>query len=42
MQLLSENNWVKFFQNAGFNNVTSWRHGKKEDWEGTLIVTGTK
>ena len=42
MQLLSENNWVKFFQNAGFNNVKSWRHGKKEDWEGTLIVTGTK
>ena len=42
MKLFSEKDWVKMFQNAGFINIKSWRHDEKDDWSGTLIVTGTK
>jgi hypothetical protein len=42
MKLFSEKDWVKFFQNAGFIDIKSWRHGEKEDWVGTLIIMGKK
>jgi len=42
MKMFSEKNWIEFFQNAGFMNIKSWRHGEKDDWSGTLIVTGIK
>ena len=40
MQLFSEKEWAGFFKRAGFEEVKSWRHGKKDEWGGTLIVTG--
>ena len=40
MQLFSEKEWAGFFKSAGFEEVKSWRHGKKDEWGGTLIVTG--
>ena len=29
-------------ESTGFKNVESWEVGKTKDWEGTLVVTGTK
>lgn len=40
MQLFSQSQWETFFKKAGFLNVKSWRFGSKENWEGTLIITG--
>ena len=40
MKLFSEREWIRFFENAGFEKVKSWRHGEKDEWGGTLIVTG--
>ena len=34
--------WVDSMKNAGFKNVKFWQTGKKEDWEGTLVVLGNK
>ena len=42
MELLSENTWIEYFKESGFKNVESWRIGKSENWEGTLVVTGNK
>jgi len=42
MELLSENTWIEYFKESGFKNVESWRIGKNENWEGTLVVTGNK
>lgn len=42
MQLFSENEWLEFFKAAGFYSIRSWRFGEKENWAGTLIVTGVK
>jgi trans-aconitate methyltransferase len=42
MQLFSENTWLDFFKTAGFVNIESWCYGKKDEWNGTLIVTGVK
>ena len=42
MKLLSEKDWMNFFKSAGYNDIKSWRYGEKEDWKGTLIVTGIK
>ena len=42
MELLSENTWKKYFENSGFKNVNSWKIGEKENWEGTLVITGIK
>ena len=42
MQLYPEETWKAFFRNVGFQDVKSWRLGEKEDWAGTLIVTGVK
>ena len=42
MKLFSEKDWINFFKGAGYNDIKSWRHGEKEDWKGTLIITGIK
>ena len=42
MNLLKEKDWINIFNKAGFLNVKNWRSGIKNDWGGTLIVTGTK
>ena len=42
MKMFSEKEWRMFFKNAGFIDIKSWRHGKKDEWEGTLIVTGIR
>jgi len=42
MNLISESEWKKMFLDAGFKNLESWTVGKTKDWEGTLVVTGTK
>ena len=42
MRLLSEKEWLNFFMNSGFKNVKTWKCGEKNDWEGTLIITGEK
>ena len=42
MTLLGEIEWKKLFENVGFKNVRSWKVGKKENWEGTLVVAGIK
>jgi len=42
MKLFSEKDWTIFFKSAGYSNIKSWRYGEKEDWKGTLIVTGIK
>ena len=42
MKLFSEKDWINFFKSAGYNDIKSWRYGEKEDWKGTLIVTGIK
>jgi len=40
MTRLSEAEWVAGFNSAGLKNVTFWRVGAKDDWAGTLVVTG--
>jgi len=42
MQLLSKSTWKNFFIQAGFKGVESWSVGAKENWSGTLVLTGTK
>ena len=42
MELISENTWKEYFKESGFKNIKSWKVGKKENWEGTLIITGIK
>ena len=42
MKLFSEKDWMNFFKSAGYNDIKSWRYGEKEDWKGTLVVTGIK
>ena len=42
MKLYSENEWVDFFKAAAFKSIENWRFGAKENWSGTLIVTGVK
>jgi trans-aconitate methyltransferase len=42
MKLFSENEWLEFFESAGFESIESWRFGEKDNWAGTLIITGTK
>jgi predicted TPR repeat methyltransferase len=42
MQLLPELTWIGFFKEAGFSDVQSWRVDEKENWAGTLVLTGVK
>jgi SAM-dependent methyltransferase len=42
MQLFPKTTWIDYFKKAGFKNVSSFHLGKKESWEGTLVVMGYK
>ena len=42
MQLLPVAAWINFFNKVGFNNIQSWRVDEKENWAGTLVITGVK
>tara|TARA_B100000886_G_C20385996_1_gene476074 strand:- start:475 stop:1083 length:609 start_codon:yes stop_codon:yes gene_type:complete len=42
MKLYSKKKWTKFFYDAGFKDVESWYFGKKNDWNGTLVILGVK
>ena len=42
MLMFKEAEWVNFFRQAGFNDVTSWRANQSKDWAGTLVLTGKK
>jgi hypothetical protein len=34
--MFKEQEWVNFFRQAGFNDVTSWRANQSKDWAGDL------
>tara|TARA_B110000116_G_scaffold51144_1_gene42755 strand:+ start:3847 stop:4461 length:615 start_codon:yes stop_codon:yes gene_type:complete len=42
MTLLKTKEWKKILIDAGFKNVKSWTVGKTDNWNGTLILSGTK
>jgi trans-aconitate methyltransferase len=42
MLMFKETEWVNFFRQAGFHDVTSWRANQSKDWAGTLVLTGKK
>ena len=42
MLMLKEYEWSDLFKQAGFIDVESWRVNKRQDWAGTLVVTGKK
>ena len=42
MTLLSHKEWISAFEISGFKNVKSWHHGAKDNWSGTLILSGEK
>ena len=42
MLMLKESEWNDLFKQAGFIDVESWRVNKRQDWAGTLVVTGKK
>ena len=42
MLMFKETEWINFFRQAGFNDVTSWRANQSKDWAGTLVLTGKK
>ena len=37
-----EAEWIDFFRQAAFSDVTSWRANSSKDWAGTLVLTGKK
>ena len=42
MTRLSESEWISGFKAAGLKQLKSWREGGRENWAGTLVVTGIK
>ena len=42
MTLLTTKQWEKLLIESGFKNVKSWTTGKTDNWNGTLILSGTK
>lgn len=42
MHTYSISEWEEAMKAAGFSNIFSFQFGKKNDWEGTLILSGTK
>ena len=39
---LSIDEWHDLFLSHGFRNIKIYQHGKNNDWQGTLILIGTK
>ena len=42
MLMFKEAEWLNFFRQGGFDDVTSWRANSSKDWAGTLVLTGKK
>ncbi|MDA0758170.1 MAG: class I SAM-dependent methyltransferase [Bacteroidetes bacterium] len=42
MTLLTTKQWEKVLINSGFKNIESWTYGESDNWNGTLILSGTK
>ncbi len=42
MTTLSESEWLQCFQDAGLVEVSAWRFNAKDDWAGTLVLTGQR
>tara|TARA_B110000116_G_scaffold68404_1_gene58976 strand:- start:663 stop:800 length:138 start_codon:yes stop_codon:yes gene_type:complete len=42
MTRLSEKEWTEGFIKSGLANVITWREGQKDNWAGTLVLTGKK
>ena len=42
MNMLSSKKWIQMFKECGFKNIENWKVGKSNNWEGTLVITGTK
>ena len=42
LNTLSINDWIKTLENAGFQNIEYTIFGKKENWNGTLIIYSIK
>jgi trans-aconitate methyltransferase len=42
MTLLTTKQWEKVLINSGFKNVESWTYGESDNWNGTLILSGTR
>ena len=42
MTLLKTKEWEKMLIEVGFKNVKSWTVGKTDNWNGTLVLSGTK
>jgi trans-aconitate methyltransferase len=42
MTRLSEKEWKDSFSKSGLVNIITWREGQKDNWGGTLILTGEK
>ena len=34
--------WLEHFRGAGLEEVQAWRFARREDWEGTLVLTGIR
>lgn len=42
MQLKPKQEWISLFEKAGFQKIQHWQSGPKDNWAGTLVVTGVK
>ena len=42
MKTYSMVQWKKMFENTGFSNISISQNGKKKNWEGTLVLSGSK
>jgi trans-aconitate methyltransferase len=42
MNTLSEAAWLEHFRGAGLEEVQAWHFARREDWEGTLVLTGIR
>ena len=42
MTLLTTKQWEKVLINSWFKNVESWTYGESDNWNGTLILSGTR
>ena len=42
MNTLSINNWIELMELAGFIKISTYKIGEKNDWQGTLVLSGYK
>ena len=41
MKMLSRKDWVEIFHSSGFSNIRHWLSCPNNDFQGTLVITGT-